>query len=64
MNSKEFIFIDPEGEICRVPYPEMEDIEDWVFDRSDVETPDGCIVEPDGRCEHGLDSWLIILGIM
>lgn len=25
-------------------------------------TPDGCVVEPDGQCEHGLDSWLLMLG--
>lgn len=25
---------------------------------------DGCIVEPDGTCEHGHDSWLIVLGFI
>ena len=23
---------------------------------------DGCRVEPDGRCPHGLPSWLLVLG--
>lgn len=23
---------------------------------------DGCIVEPDGRCEHGHRSWMLVLG--
>jgi hypothetical protein len=28
----------------------------------DVEATDGCIVEPDGTCEHGCKSWLLVLG--
>jgi hypothetical protein len=24
--------------------------------------PDGCRTEPDGHCEHGYPSWLLILG--
>jgi len=24
---------------------------------------DGCMVEPDGTCEHGCDSWMLVLGI-
>lgn len=27
-------------------------------------TPDGCRVEPDGTCEHGLPSWMLILHII
>jgi len=27
-------------------------------------TPDGCWVEPDGTCQHGYPSWLIILGMI
>ena len=26
------------------------------------EATDGCIVEPDGTCEHGYPSWLLYLG--
>jgi len=25
---------------------------------------DGCIVEPDGYCEHGCPSWLIVAGLI
>jgi hypothetical protein len=28
------------------------------------ETVDGCIVEPDGTCEHGSPSWLLALGLI
>jgi hypothetical protein len=27
----------------------------------DTETTDGCIAEPDGVCEHGHPSWLVVL---
>ena len=26
-----------------------------------TETTDGCIAEPDGVCEHGHPSWLVVL---
>jgi hypothetical protein len=29
-----------------------------------VETTDGCVVEPDGTCEHGHPSWLLALGLI
>ena len=25
---------------------------------------DGCKVDPDGRCPHGQESWLLILGMI
>ncbi len=25
---------------------------------------DGCIVEPDGFCEHGFESWLLRMGMI
>jgi hypothetical protein len=28
------------------------------------EATDGCWVEPDGVCEHGCKSWLIVLGVI
>ncbi len=28
------------------------------------EATDGCWVEPDGICEHGKKSWLIVLGMI
>lgn len=43
--------------------PTIATLESW--DRRGIcKTPDGCIVEPDGTCEHGLDSWLLVLGLI
>jgi len=43
--------------------PSAEDLMEW-WDEGYSQAPDGCIVEPDGYCEHGLPSWLIILGMI
>lgn len=43
--------------------PEAEDIEEWMFD-SICDATDGCLVEPDGVCEHGHPSWLLRLGLV
>lgn len=50
-------------EVNGKPYkvPSIRTMQHWVFDGV-AKTPDGCRVEPDGRCQHGFDSWLIILG--
>jgi len=31
-------------------------------DDGGCEATDGCWVEPDGICEHGAKSWLLVLG--
>ncbi len=33
----------------------------WA-DEGGCEATDGCWVEPDGHCEHGRPSWLLVLG--
>lgn len=43
--------------------PSIEQLIEWEEDGG-CETPDGCWVEPDGRCEHGFDSWLLIQGMI
>ena len=43
--------------------PDLEQLEEWESDGL-CETPDGCIVEPDGECSHGQPSWLIIAGVI
>lgn len=43
--------------------PAYDMLEMWMMEGI-CETPDGCIVEPDGVCEHGLESWLLLLGIL
>ena len=47
----------------KVKVPSMKKLEYWSFDGV-CETPDGCRVEPDGHCEHGYPSWLLILGFI
>jgi hypothetical protein len=50
----------------KVPYretPTEEELADWIMD-GECEALDGCIVEPDGRCEHGHPSWLLFLGMI
>lgn len=44
-------------------YPDMDDLQEWVFDGV-CEATDGCIVEPDGVCEHGHVSWLLYIGLI
>lgn len=43
--------------------PSDEQILEWIVDGI-AEATDGCIVEPDGHCEHGCNSWLIELGLI
>ena len=43
------------------PPPDMDQLSQWVSDCR-AEALDGCLVEPDGTCEHGKPSWLIALG--
>jgi len=46
------------------PEPDMDQLQDWVFD-SVCEATDGCCpIEPDGMCEHGFPSWLLQLGLI
>jgi len=35
----------------------------WSFDGV-AKATDGCKVEPDGRCPHGAESWLLVLGMI
>lgn len=41
--------------------PDVDEIMEMSLD-SLCEATDGCIVEPDGVCEHGHPSWLLYLG--
>jgi len=43
--------------------PSFRSVERWVFD-SVAEATDGCQVEPDGHCQHGAASWLLVLGLI
>jgi len=41
--------------------PTLATLKRWDNDGM-CKTPDGCKVEPDGMCEHGYPSWLLIMG--
>ena len=43
--------------------PDVDELMSWE-ERGMCETPDGCMVEPDGTCEHGLDSWMLLMGLI
>lgn len=43
--------------------PDLDDLEYWIYDGV-AEATDGCTVEPNGKCPHGHESWLIILGMI
>lgn len=43
--------------------PSIEQLEEWESDGG-CEATDGCWVEPDGTCEHGKRSWLLVLGLI
>jgi len=45
------------------PIPSMDQLGYWVSDCI-AESIDGCMVEPDGYCEHGRPSWLLALGMI
>jgi hypothetical protein len=44
--------------------PDQEDLAEMMMGDADGEATDGCYVEPDGTCEHGHPSWLIVLGLI
>lgn len=43
--------------------PDLETLMQWESEGM-CEATDGCVVEPDGRCEHGHPSWLLELGLI
>ena len=50
---------------CQPEYdpPDLETLMAWEAEGY-CETLDGCVVEPDGVCEHGCPSWLLELGLI
>ena len=43
--------------------PEWQTLMKWQVEGI-ARTPDGCRVEPDGTCQHGYKSWLLIYGLL
>ena len=43
--------------------PSPDELMEWEAEGG-CEATDGCWVEPDGHCEHGCPSWMIVLGLI
>lgn len=43
--------------------PCMATLERWAYDGI-ARATDGCVVEPDGYCPHGHQSWILRLGMV
>jgi hypothetical protein len=43
--------------------PSLEQLREWMSEGG-CEAQDGCWVEPDGTCPHGIQSWLLVLGLI
>ena len=46
------------------PAPDLEQIEEWMWEDGGCEATDSCWVEVDGICPHGHPSWLLRLGLI
>ena len=44
--------------------PSEETLMSWLMDAEYPEATDGCIIEPDGTCEHGHPCWRLYLGLI
>ena len=44
--------------------PSDDELHDMVLGYIDTLATDGCVVEPDGTCEHNCDSWLVELELI
>jgi hypothetical protein len=67
----EIITVDPVEEKpnpCEVDLsnpPDLATLMEWEAQGGcEAACPQQCWVEPDGRCEHGCPSWLLVLGLI
>jgi hypothetical protein len=49
--------------MARTERPSWEQLEEWASN-GECEATDGCMVEPDGICPHGNESWMLELGLI
>jgi len=49
-------------EKCKKP-PTLPTLERWVSEGG-CKATDGCKVDPDGHCNHGKKSWLLVMGLI
>jgi hypothetical protein len=51
-------------EVNRMRRPSLEELQRQVEEDGGCAATDGCSVEPDGTCDHGQPSWLLVLGLI
>jgi hypothetical protein len=51
-------------EVNRMRRPSLKELRRQLEEDSGCEATDGCFVEPDGTCDHGQRSWLLVLGLI
>lgn len=57
-------FVSPKGAIyTNAKVPSIARLERYSDDCI-CPTPCGCRVEPDGTCEHGIPSWMMVVGVI
>jgi hypothetical protein len=44
--------------------PDLEEVMEQMEEMGGCDAVDGCWVEPDGYCEHGEPSWMIVMGLI
>ena len=54
----------PRKEVNGMRRPSLEELQRQVEEDGGCEATDGCFVEPDGTCDHGQPSWLLVLGLI
>jgi hypothetical protein len=52
------------GEVNPMRRPSLEERQRQLEEDGSCEAFDGCLVEPDGTCDHGQPSWLLALGLI
>ncbi len=52
----------PEDDLAQPP--DVQDLWDWVDEYGQCTATDGCWCAPEGTCEHGHPSWLVVLGLI
>ena len=51
-------------EVNQMRRPSLEELQRQLEEHGGCEAIDGCFVEPDGTCDHGHPSWLLVLGLI
>jgi hypothetical protein len=66
MSKKIKVADNPATDLRKLPLDEAyEQLMRWDWDCGcEAACPEGCWVEPDGWCEHGYPSWMLVYGVI